>query len=53
MQYLGFFSLGLAAGYAVDLKPNTEDSGMFAQTTFGRGVPQGGKDGHSIPNPPD
>jgi hypothetical protein len=41
MYYLHFFSLGLGAGYAVGLKPNTEDSGFFAETTFGIGVPQG------------
>ena len=41
MYYLGVFSLGLGAGYAVDLNPNTEDSGIFAEATFGIGVPQG------------
>ena len=41
MYYLGFFSLGLGAGYAVDLKSNTENDGMFAEATFGIGVPQG------------
>ena len=41
MYYLDFFSLGLGAGYAVDLKSNTEDDGMFAEATFGIGVPQG------------
>ena len=41
IYYLGFFSLGLGGGYAVDLKHNTEDGGMFAEATFGIGVPQG------------
>ena len=41
IYYLGVFSLGLGAGYAVDLNPNTEDSGIFAEATFGIGVPQG------------
>jgi hypothetical protein len=41
MYFIRFFSLGLGAGYAVGLKPNTEDSGFFAETTLGIGVPQG------------
>jgi hypothetical protein len=41
VYYLGVFSLGLGAGYAVDLNPNTEDGGTFAEVTFGIGVPQG------------
>ncbi|MFB1039807.1 MAG: hypothetical protein QMC35_05060 [Polaribacter sp.] len=41
MYYLGVFSFGLGAGYAVDLNPNTEDGGTFAEATFGIGVPQG------------
>jgi hypothetical protein len=41
MYYLGFFSLGLGAGYAVDLKSDPENSGMFAEATLGIGIPQG------------
>jgi hypothetical protein len=41
VYYLGVFSFGLGAGYAVDLNPNTEDGGTFAEATFGIGVPQG------------
>ena len=41
MYYLGVFSFGLGAGYAVDLKSDPENSGMFAEATLGIGVPQG------------
>ncbi|WP_397447118.1 hypothetical protein [Polaribacter sp. R77954] len=41
MYYLSFFSLGMAAGYDVDLKSDPENSGMFGEATLGIGVPQG------------
>ena len=41
MYYMQVFSLGLGLGYAVGLKPNTEDSGVYAEATFGIGIPQG------------
>ncbi|MFT5669038.1 MAG: hypothetical protein ACI9DK_003249 [Vicingaceae bacterium] len=41
MYFIRIFSLGLGAGYAVGLKPNSEDGGVFAEATFGIGIPQG------------
>jgi len=41
MYFVHIFSFGLGAGYAVALKPNTEDSGVFGEFTFGIGAPQG------------